>query len=79
MDDLVKILTENPPHENMVEPQRGFGDAIHVVREAMCADEGLRLAYQATIALALYDTARLSKKQSNEAAGLIMDLLFLTD
>lgn len=90
MSDLISLLTdpENQPHqfvgdpdtlhEHMIDPKElGFGAAIHAVRVLMRESEDLQIGYQSNIAMRLYDTTRLSKKKSNDAADQIMDLLFL--
>jgi len=90
MKDLISLLTdlENQPHQFVGDPdllqkhindpeEIGFGSALYAIQVLMQADEYLQTVYQSNIAMRLYDTTRLSKKKSNEAAGQIMDLLFL--
>lgn len=90
MSDLISLLTdpENQPHQfvgdpdtlhkRMIDPKElGFGAAIYAIHILMREDEDLQIGYQSNIAIRLYDTTRLSKKKSNDAADQIMDLLFL--
>jgi len=56
-----------------------FEKAIKFARKKIREDEELRVGYQSSIAMRLFDTTKLSQPNCNIAADEIMDLLFLKD
>lgn len=67
-------------HDDRVKPlENQFASAITTVRSMMRSDDSLSLTYQSNIAMRLWDNTRLGKRESNEAADQIMDLLFLNN